>query len=363
MKVSDMRRIAFLATLAFAAPAGAADFYQGKSVAMLVNFTAGGPTDVEARLVARHLGKHVPGAPAIVVRNMGGAGGAIGANWLGEIAPPDGLNIGYLTGAASKAAIGENSLRVDVTKMAFVAGVPGVSVAYIRTDVPPGMKTPADIMKARDFWAGGLSAESDKDIRERMQLDLLGIPHKYITGYPGSAEARLALQRNELQMYPESMPTYRATIESGMVKEGEAIPLWHDPLDDGEKFTASPDAEGIPAKTFTDFLIEQKGALPKGELFDAFRVINSVGTVFLRVLLMPPNAPKEHVAAMKAALVAMVKDGAYREDALRTMKFVPTFLVDDRTERNFRDKLNPDPKIRAFIQAYVEKGKALAGKK
>ena len=206
-------------------------------------------------------------------------------------------------------------------------------------------------MLFRSFWAGGLSTESDKDIRERMQLDLLGIPHKYITGYPGSAEARLALQRNELQMYPESMPTYRATIEAGMVKQGEAIPLWHDPLDDGENFSASPDADGIPAKTYTDFLIEQKGALPKGELFDAFRVINSVGTVFLRVLLMPPNTPKEHVGVMKQALVDMVKDAAYRDDATRTMKFVPTFLVDDKTEKNFRDKLNPDPKIRAFIQA------------
>lgn len=349
--------------LAAADPVAAADFYQGKTLAVLVNFTAGGPTDVEARLVARHLNRHIPGNPSIVVRNMGGAGGAIGTNWLGEIAAPDGLNLGYLTGAASKAAIGDTSMRIDVTKLAFIAGGPGVSVAYIRTDVPPGLKVPADIMKAKDFWAGGLSADSDKDIRERMQLDLLGLSYKYITGYPGSAEARLALQRNELQMYPESMPTYRATIEEGLVKTGEAIPLWYDPLDDGEKFTASPDADGIPAKTFTDFLIEQKGALPKSELFDAFRLINSVGTVFLRIIAMPPGTPKEAVAIIKAAFEAMVKDPAYRDDALRTMKFVPNFVVDARTEALFRQKLSPDPKLRAFVQSFVETGKAMNGKK
>ena len=356
-------RVAAAVVLTAPFPVRAADFYAGKTLSVLVNFTAGGPTDIEARLVARHIGRHIAGNPAVIVRNMGGAGGAIGTNWLGEIAPPDGLNLGYLTGAASKAAIGDTSMRVDVTKLAFIAGGPGVSVAYIRADTPPGIKVPADIMKARDFWAGGLSADSDKDIRERMQLDLLGIKYKYLTGYPGSAEARLSLQRNELQMYPESMPTYRATIEAGMVALGEAIPLWHDPLDDGERFTASPDANGIPAKTFTDFLIEQKGELPKSELFNAFRLVNSVGTVFLRVIAMPPGTPKEAVVAIKAAFEAMVKDPLYREDALRTMKFTPNFIVDERTEKLFREKLSPDPKIRAFIHDYVELGKAMNGKK
>ena len=358
-----MKWIATFAALSCAAPALAADFYAGKTLSVLVNFTAGGPTDIEARLVARHIGKHIAGNPTIIVRNMGGAGGVIGANWLGEIAPPDGLNLGYLTGFASKAAMGEAAIRVNPTKFTFIAGGPGVSVAYIRTDTPPGIKVPADIMKARDFWAGGLSADSDKDIRERMQLDLLGIKYKYLTGYPGSAEARLSLQRNELQMYPESMPTYRATIESGMVKMGEAIPLWHDPLDDGEKFTASPDADGIPAKTFTDFLIEQKGELPKSELFDAFRLVNSVGTVFLRVIAMPPGTPKEAVVAIKAAFEGMVRDPAYREDATRTMKFVPNFIVDEKTEKLFLEKLSPDPKIRAFLRDYIELGKAMNGKK
>ncbi len=360
-----MNKIACLAAalLSASAPLEAADFYQGKTLGILVNFTAGGPTDIEARLVSRHLGRHIPGAPAIVVRNMAGAGGAIASNWLGEIAPPDGLTLGYFSGAASKAAIGDTAMRVDPTKMAFVAGGPGVSVAYIRADVPPGMKVPADIMKAANFWAGGLSPDGDKDIRERMQLDLLGLKYKYITGYPGSAEARLALQRNELQMYPESMPTYRAAIEEGLVKAGEAIPLWHDPLDDGEKFTASPDADGIPAKTFTDFLIDQKGALPNSELFEAFRLINSVGTVFLRTILMPPGTPKEALVAVKAGLAGMVKDPAYREDALKTMKFTPNFVVDDKTERLFRDKLRPDPKARAFIHAYIEQGKAMNGNK
>ena len=236
------------------ADAQTAPFYQGKQLTLLINFTPGGPTDTEGRLVARHLGAHIPGNPAIIARNIPGAGGLIGANYVGEVAPPDGLTLGYFTGFGSKAMMADPALRVNILKFAFVAAGPGISVTYIRSDVPPGLKVPADILKAKDFWAGGLTPDSDKDVRERMELDFLGLHYNYISGYKGSPEARLALQQNEIQMYPESMPTYRSSIEPGLVKTGEVIPVWYDPLDDGENFYKSPDAEGIPALPYDQFL-------------------------------------------------------------------------------------------------------------
>ena len=342
--------------------ARAAEFYQGKTLNIVVNFTPGGPTDVEARLLSRHIGKHITGNPPVVVRNMGGAGGVIGANWLGEVAPPDGLTIGYFTGVASKSAIGEPSLRFDVSKYTFVAGGPGISVTYIRSDVPPGIRKPADIMKATDFWAGGLAPESDKDIRLRMQLDMLGLKYHYISNYPGSAEARLALERKEIQIFPESMPTYRATIEPNLAKNGEVTTLWYDPLDDGEKFLTSPDADGIPAKRFDEFLKEVGREPPKGEFWDAFRLINSVGTVFLRIIVMPPGTPKDASEEIRKAFAAVNNDPEYREDALKTMKFVPSYLTDDKTEALFQEKLRPDPRLREFIKGYVAEGRAKLGK-
>jgi hypothetical protein len=119
----------------------AADFYQGKTLTVFVNFTPGGPTDVEARLLARHIGKHLAGNPTVIVKNMGGAGGVIGVNWLGQIAAPDGLTVGFFTGAASKTAMGDPGIQIDLRKFGFVAAGPGISVTYIRTDVPPGIKT------------------------------------------------------------------------------------------------------------------------------------------------------------------------------------------------------------------------------
>ena len=354
-------RLALALLVATPVAARAADFYQGKTLNFVINYTAGGPTDLEGRLVAKHLARHIRGLSSIVVRNMAGAGGMIAVNWLGEIAPTDGMTVGFFTGLASKAAINEPSLRVDTSKFAFIAGGPGVTVAYVRSDVPPGLKTPADLMKARDFWVGGLGPESDKDIRVRMQLDMLGLKYRYISNYPGSNEARLAVERNEIQLYPESMPTYRATIEP-MVREGRIIPLWHDPLDDGVNFSASPDAEGIPAPTYTDFLLKQKGALPTGPLWDAFRLVNSVGTVFLRVVALPPNAPREARETLRAAFAAVNDDAEFRAEAEKIVKFVPRYLVDDRTEKLYREKLTPNPKVAAFMHDYIEAGRASMGK-
>ena len=158
------------------------------------------------------------------------------------------------------------------------------------------------------------------------------------------------------------MPTYRATIEPNLVKSGAVTTLWYDPLDDGEHFTKSPDAEGIPATTFTDFLKEVGREPPKGDLWDAYRLINSVGTVFLRIIVMPPGSPPEAVSAVRAAFAAVNDDPDYREDAMKTVKFVPRYITDNKMEALFREKLRQDPRLKDFIRNYVETGRARMGK-
>jgi tripartite-type tricarboxylate transporter receptor subunit TctC len=342
------------------AVAQTAPFYQGKQINLLINFTAGGPTDTEARLVARHLGAHIPGNPAILARNMGGAGGLIGANYVGQVAPADGLTLGYFSGIGSKAMMGDPGLRTDIGNFAFVAAVPGISVTYIRKDVPPGISTPADIIKAKGFWVGGFTPDDGKDIRERMELDFLGVNYNYLAGYAGSAEARLALQRNEIQMFTESMPTYRSSIEPALVKTGQVIPTWYDPLDNGENFYTSPDADGIPAVRYDQFLEQVKGSLPKGDMWDAYRQLNAVDTSFLRVLLMPPDTPRQEVAIIQKAFDELANDADYKADAMTTVKFVPQFLTDNKTTVLFGKSMKADPKVLQFLKDYIAQGEKLA---
>ena len=117
-------------------------FYKGKRLTVLVNYAAGGPTDIEGRLFARHIAKHIEGEPNIIVQNMDGAGGIIGTSCLGEIAPKDGTMMGYLTGAAWVFANEPKKFRVDFRKYEFIAYQPGTTVYYVRSDVAPGMKQP-----------------------------------------------------------------------------------------------------------------------------------------------------------------------------------------------------------------------------
>ena len=159
-----------------------APFYQGKTLNFVINFAAGGPTDIESRIFAKHLTKHIPGQPAVTVQNMGGGGGLTAVNYLGEVAKPDGFTAAYFTGVLFQHQIKDPALRVDIGKFGFVTGVHGVTVSYIRADVPPGMKKPSDFVKAQKFRAAGLGVSSSKDVRFRLSFDLLGLKYDYVTG-------------------------------------------------------------------------------------------------------------------------------------------------------------------------------------
>ena len=178
-------------------------FYKGKRLTVLVNFAAGGPADIESRVVAKHLVKHIDGQPSLVMQNMDGAGGLVGAQYVGEVAAKDGTVLGALTGTAWVYVSDPSRWRVELRRFEFVARQPSTTVYFIRTDVAPGLRVPADVAKAQGVIIGGLSAESSKDLRLRMTLDLLGVPHQHVTGYRSSPAARLALQRGEINMYSE----------------------------------------------------------------------------------------------------------------------------------------------------------------
>jgi tripartite-type tricarboxylate transporter receptor subunit TctC len=86
-------------------------FYQGKTLNFVINFAAGGPTDIESRIFAKHLSRHIPGQPTITVQNMGGGGGLIAVNYIGEVSKPDGFTAAYFTGALFQQQIKDPALR------------------------------------------------------------------------------------------------------------------------------------------------------------------------------------------------------------------------------------------------------------
>jgi tripartite-type tricarboxylate transporter receptor subunit TctC len=347
------------AVIAAAASTAMADepFYKGKRLTLLANYAAGGPTDVEARLLARHLPKHIEGQPTILVQNMEGGGGLIAANYLAEIGPKDGTVVGYLTGVTWRQITDPERFRTDFKTYEFVGYQPGTTVYFMRTDVPPGIKEPSDIARAKGLVAGGLNVDNSKDLLIRLTLDMLGVPYKYVTGYVSSQSARLALQRSEIHLYAESPPSYRGVIEPTLVKDGEVIPLFYNEGYDGETFWVPKQVEGMPLLGFRDLYKKVKGVDPSGPLWDAYLSIVSTNGAMQRMIAFAPGVPQAAVDALRSALLKLESDPAFAEDAVKAIGFVPDFKAGPNTNREVRQALSVRPETKAFLADYVKQAK------
>jgi tripartite-type tricarboxylate transporter receptor subunit TctC len=350
--------LGFFILIFLAGPLAAAErpFYQGKSVNFVINFAAGGPTDIEGRIVARHLAKHIPGNPTLIVQNMAGAGGVTGMNFLGEVAKPDGLTVGYFTGPYNHHMMRTPALRVDLMKLPFLASVGSVTVCYIRSDVPPGIRKPTDIGKAERFRAGGLSFDSNKDLRFRLAFDILGLKYDYVTGYNSSNDARLAVQRNEIQYHDENIPGYRGVVEPQLVKTGIVTPLYyHDVIKPDGTMGKSPDYPEL--NSFTEVYTQIHGKAPTGIKYDVLKAANMASQNLSRVGLLPPNSPKEAVLAMRQAFTSLSKDEEFIADAKKVMRFQPRFDVGEDGEK-LRDRVLTAPaEVVDFVRQYIEQAR------
>jgi tripartite-type tricarboxylate transporter receptor subunit TctC len=354
-------RMALLAVctvaLATSAALAADPFYKGKRLTLLINFAAGGPTDIEGRLLAKHLAKHIEGDPFILVQNKDGAGGLVGTNFLGEVGPRDGSMAGYFTGAAWKYVMEPENHRVDFKTFEFIGFQPGNAVYYIRADTEPGLKQAADIVKAKGVVAGGLAIESSKDLLIRTSLDLLGVPYRYVTGYRSSATARLALQRGEINLHSESTPGFFNVVEPSLVKSGVVIPLYYDADYDGETFSVPKVMQGSSIEPFHELYRRLKGAPPSGRLWDAYRTNLAVDSAMLRTVVMPPGSPPAAVDALRAALARLNTDKEYGVEAFKAMQFVPYYVTGTEINTRVRKALTVSPEVRAFVLDYMKSGK------
>lgn len=345
----------FMLSIASKVVAAEKAFYQDKTLTVLINYAAGGPTDVEGRIIAKHLGKHIPGKPSVVVQNMGGGGGVTATNYLGEVAKSDGLTLGYFTGALFRFQLKEGT-RLDASKYPFIGAVESVSVSYIRSDVAPGIKRPEDVVKAQRFKAGGLSNGSSKDVRFRLSFDLLGLPYDYVTGYSSSSTARLAVQRNEVQYHDETLPGYRTQVESQMVKTGMVTPLWYTDLvtPDGDVKVSADVPELLP---FTQFYRKVMGKSPSGVKYEALKAANMSSTNMQRTILLSPGSPEAAAAAMRQAVEALSKDEEFLAEAKKVMRFQPRFQLGEEGVKLYKQVSDISPEIVTFLKDYIAEQK------
>jgi tripartite-type tricarboxylate transporter receptor subunit TctC len=190
---------AAIAVLAFSevAPAqDAAEFYRGKTINLIAGFNPGGGADTYARLIARHLGRHVAGNPSVVVRNMQGAGSVIAANYLFNISPKDGLEIGLFAGnIVIDPLIGGTQHKYDARAFNWI-GAPSSDSNVCLSSPKSAFKTIDDAIKREMIT--GTSGTSTLDFPLTMN-NVIGTKFKLVKGYAGSAAMRLAMERGEIE--------------------------------------------------------------------------------------------------------------------------------------------------------------------
>jgi tripartite-type tricarboxylate transporter receptor subunit TctC len=260
--------------------------------------------------------------------------------------------MGYFTGQFFNLLTADPNLRVDLAKFAYIASIEGVAVAYVRKDFGPGIQDGKDIVKAKGLKAGGLSLNSAKDVRFRLQLDLLGVPHQYVTGYNSNSDARLAVERNEIQFFTEGTPGYRSQVQPRMVKEGDVVPVYADELvtADGE-FKPSAEVPDIPS--FSQLYHKIFGKLGSGPQWETLKTINLTHAM-QRIAKVTPNTPPEAVAALRQGFSLMIKDQEFAQEFKKVTRSDPNFQVGGEADKLIKRLVAAPPEVRATIRKYTE---------
>ncbi len=272
----------------------AADFYRGKTLTMIVGFAPGGGVDTQARTIARHLVRFIPGQPAMIVQNMEGAAGALATNFLNQRVAPDGLTIStpgrswFVEGIVKGPAIG-----FDPTKFTYIGSAGGSnSVAYVRAST--GIKSLEDLKSARKTITFGSLASTTPTAMVPLMLAGLGMPVKVVVGYVSTARVLVALEQGEVDAIftvADSFARRQDLIQNGIV-----VPI----------FQSKPGLPGLPL--VRDLLPPEEGPL----------LTLVMGTDnFGLPLVGPPGMAAEPTAILRQAFLDMVADKDYQADAVK----------------------------------------------
>jgi tripartite-type tricarboxylate transporter receptor subunit TctC len=211
-----------------------ADFYHGRTVTLLVGYSVGGGYDNYARVLARHLGNHIPGNPSVLPQNMPGAGSLRALNYLYNAAPKDGSAIGtFGRGLVMEPLIGSSPTQFDARKLLWL-GSGSDEISLCGTWHSSRIKSWND-MQTVPFTVGGEGSGSDPDIFAAMMKNVFGVKLRIVSGYPGSAEVALAVERGEVdgrcgwslsslrQMRPDWLPTrqFKPIVQLNLTKSPE----------------------------------------------------------------------------------------------------------------------------------------------
>jgi tripartite-type tricarboxylate transporter receptor subunit TctC len=291
--------IAAMLVMATYCDAMADDFYAGKTVTMSTHSDAGAGYDTYLRLLARHMGKHVPGRPSFIVINQPGAGGLLAANYAAKSAPQDGTFLTLVSqGLLVIEATGGKGLRTSLGTFKWLGNFSqsnNVTVTWAASNV----KTLQDAMR-REVVVGATGAGSATVVGPTLYNSLLGTRFKVIQGYSGSGQINLAMQRGELDGHATSTWMSIQTMLHDEIRDGKVNVLIQTGL------RKEPDLPDVP------LLLDLVRDDPKKRTIAQFL---SLAVSVARPLAAPPGVPDDRVEVLRRAFDTTMQDPDFLADA------------------------------------------------
>ncbi len=269
-----------------------ADFYEGRQIAMIVSSAPGGGYDAVARTVARHIRKHIPGGPAVVVQNMGGTGGLVAANYVYNISSRDGLSIAQLQNTVPfEPLLGNKQARYDPTKF-HLLGSPSRETALMMVWHDSKIMTLEDTQKNEVILAA-TGASSTPAFYTRLFVDLFGMKVKLISGYKGQNEQFLGMERGENEGCASTFWSSLKLIRPQWISENKLRYLF--------QYGYEPDPE-LPNVPFALDLLKNRP--DDAKLLELASAPLSLGRPFAA----PPGVPEDKLVILKKAFMATFAD-------------------------------------------------------
>lgn len=308
-------------------------FYEGKTITVVIG-ASGGSLNVSARIVARHLGKHIPGNPSVIVQNMTGAAHLNATNHVFNVAKPDGLT---LLAANPNVAIAQlskvDAVRFDARKFEWLgsSGADGVALS-IRADLP--YRTWDELRKAdRELVVGTTGPGSNAHDFPLLLKEFAGAKFRFVSGYPANADILLAIERKEVDVWAAFASTIRPAHERGAVR---AIVRSRVP---------SPGFQNLPVDE--DLVTD-----PVGKAIMGIRAIpQSIG----RAMAAPAGTPPDRLAVLREALAKALRDPELKAEGDKAqIEF--QHIGHEEVARQFATLLQQPPKVLEEMVKYIKFG-------
>jgi len=289
-----LRLISFLGLCALGATGAQAqspeNFYRGRTVSIYIGFGGGGSYDFYGHLIARHIGKHIPGNPTVVAQSMPGAGSFKLANWLTTVAPKDGTAIGIVTETlALEQAVANPAVNFDATKFIWMGRVASSNNIHFQWHTAK-VQSVEDAKKMESPVAAA-GAGNISEVVPNLLNKVLGTKFKVISGYPASAESMLAMERGEVEGTASSWAAVKTGKKAWLAEKKIKIILQDVP-------TRSADLPDVPA-------LGELGDTPDDK---ALLGLYASGGAVGRAFILPPGTNPVAVKALQAGFMAMVRD-------------------------------------------------------